>query len=59
MSETVLKESRMHKELHMDVYLTTDEVIAATKETMEDTITYVKEKYGGAAEYLKEVGIVI
>ena len=58
MSETVLKESRMHQELHMDVYLTSDDVIAATKETMEDTIEYVKEKYGSAADYFKEVLLI-
>lgn len=55
MSETVLRESRMHKELHMDVYLTTDEVIAATRDTMVDTIAYIRDKYGTAADYLKEV----
>lgn len=37
------------------VYLTSDAVIAATKETMEDTIAYIDEKYEGAAKYLHEV----
>lgn len=37
------------------VYLTSDAVIAATKDTMEDTIQYIDEKYGGAASYLHEV----
>ena len=55
MSEAVLKESRMHDELHLDVYLTSDDVIAATRDTMEETIAYLKEKYGSAARYLHEV----
>ncbi len=38
------------------MYLTSDAVIAATKDTMEDTILYIDEKYGGAANYLHEVG---
>ena len=37
------------------VYLTSDMVIAATKDTMEDTITYIDDKYGGCANYLHEV----
>lgn len=37
------------------VYLTTDDVIAATRDTMEDTIHYIIDKYGSAAKYLHEV----
>ena len=37
------------------MYLTSDAVIAATKDTMEDTIHYIDDKYGGAASYLHEV----
>ena len=37
------------------VYLTTNDVIAATRDTMEDTITYINEKYGSARRYLKSV----
>ncbi|KAK9868037.1 hypothetical protein WJX84_007497 [Apatococcus fuscideae] len=53
LSETVLKESRMHQELHLDTYLTSDDVIAATRDCMEDTITYVNGKLGGINAYLK------
>ncbi|CAL8466634.1 g6170 [Coccomyxa elongata] len=56
-SEVVLKESRMHKELDLDVYLTQDSVIAATHDTMEDTIKYLLDKYGSVAGYLHEVGL--
>lgn len=38
------------------MYLTSDAVIAATKDTMEDTIKYIDEKYGSAVGYLHEVG---
>lgn len=55
LSETVLKESRMHDELKMDVYLTSDDVIAATRDTMEDTIAYILEKYSSAEGYMLEV----
>lgn len=37
------------------VYLTQDSVIAATHDTMEDTIKYLLDKYGTAANYLHEV----
>lgn len=37
------------------VYLTTDDVIAAQRETMDDTIAYINKKYGNVATYLKEV----
>ncbi len=40
---------------HDTVYLTTDDVIAATRATMEDTIQYINDEYGSAANYLKEV----
>ena len=55
LSETVLKESRMHHELHLDAYLTADDVIAATRDTMEDTIGYIKQKYTDARGYMSEV----
>lgn len=55
MSETVLQDSKLHKELKMDFYLTTDDVLSATKDTMEQTIQYVLDKYGGAADYMREV----
>lgn len=57
LSETVLKESRMHQELHFDAYLTADDVIAATRDTMEDTIAYIKDKYDDARGYMREVSI--
>ena len=56
LSETVLRESRMHDELRLDVYLTSDDVIAATRDTMEQTIAYINEKYDSAAGYMHEVG---
>jgi hypothetical protein len=37
------------------VYLTTDDVIAATRDTMDDTIKYLIDKYGSVARYLHEV----
>ena len=37
------------------VYLTGDLVIAATRDTMDDTITFINEKYGSAWKYLKAV----
>ena len=55
LSETVLKESRLHDELKLDVYLTSDDVIAATRDTMEDTIAYVNNRFGSAAGYMHEV----
>ena len=55
LSETVLKESRMHDELHLDTYLTADDVIAATRDTMEDTIEYIKQRYDDARGYMSEV----
>jgi len=55
LSETVLKESRMHDELHLDVYLTSDDVIAATRDTMEETIAFINTKYGGVRDYLSDV----
>ena len=55
LSETVLKESRMHDELHLDTYLTADDVIAATRDTMEDTIAYIKQRYNDARGYMSEV----
>lgn len=57
LSETVLKESRMHDELHFDVYLTSDDVIAATRDTMEETIQFINSKYGGVRHYLNEIGL--
>ena len=54
-SEAVLKESRLHAELDLDVYLTSDDVIAATRDTMEDTIDYISNHYGSAANYLTQV----
>ena len=42
-------------ELSCAVYLTSDAVIAATKDTMEDTIAYIDENYEGAANYLHDV----
>ena len=54
-SEAVLKESRLHAELDLDVYLTSDDVIAATRDTMEDTIDYINTRYGSAADYLTQV----
>lgn len=57
LSETVLKESRMHDELHLDVYLTSDDVIAATRDTMEETIAFINTKYGGVRDYLSDIGL--
>jgi hypothetical protein len=36
------------------VYLTADDVIAATRDTMEDTIVYINEKHDGIVHYLHE-----
>lgn len=57
LSETVLKESRMHDELHLDTYLTADDVIAATRDTMEDTIAYIKQRYDSVRGYMSEIGL--
>lgn len=60
LSETVLKESRMHDELsQFDMYLTSDDVIAATRDTMEETIAYINSKYGGIREYLGDIGLEV
>lgn len=45
----------MHEQLNLDVYLTSDDVIAATRDTMEETICYIQEKYIDAAGYMHEV----
>ena len=37
------------------VYLTGNQVIAATRDTMEDTIAFINDKYGSARRYLKAV----
>lgn len=37
------------------VYLTGDEVIAATRDTMEETIKYIMDKYGTVDKYLQTV----
>lgn len=37
------------------VYLTGDQVIAATRECMEDTIKFIGEKYGTVDKYLRSV----
>ena len=37
------------------MYLTGDEVIAATKDTMDDTMQYISDKYGSADKYLRSV----
>jgi hypothetical protein len=37
------------------VYLTADDVIAATRDTMEATIDYINEKHGGIVPYLQDV----
>ena len=49
----------MHDELHLDTYLTADDVIAATRDTMDDTISYIKQRYGDARGYMGEVGLAI
>lgn len=41
------------------VYLTSDDVMAATRSTMEDTIQYILDEYGSAAAYLHEVWSVL
>ncbi|KAK9841869.1 hypothetical protein WJX81_008362 [Elliptochloris bilobata] len=57
MSEKVLKQSRMHNELDLDVYLTADDVIAATRDTMEATLDYLDHKYGDIDHYCRECGM--
>ena len=47
--------SRLKNELRLKEFLTTDRVIAANRETLDDTISFVCEKYGGAAAYLMKV----
>ena len=37
------------------MYLTSDAVISATHDTMEDTIQYLNDKYGNVTQYLHEV----
>ena len=39
------------------VYLTADDVIAATRDTMEDTIVYINEKHDGIVHYLHEARV--
>ena len=55
MSETVLHDSRMNDELDLDSSLTSDEVIAAPRETIEETVRYIEEKYTSAYGYMREV----
>jgi hypothetical protein len=57
-SESMLKQSRLDNELgDLQAYLTEDQVIAAGRDTMEDTIAYVKSKYGSVEDYLKACGL--
>lgn len=37
------------------MYLTADDVIAATRDTMEATIDYISDKHGGIVPYLQDV----
>ena len=41
--------------LHVAVYLTADDVIAATRDTMEATLDYLDQKYGSIDKYCQEV----
>ena len=38
-------------------YLITDEVVASTAQTMEDTLRFLDTRYGGIKRYLKVIGI--
>ncbi len=38
-------------------YLVTDEVVASTAQTMEDTLRFLDTRYGGIKQYLKVIGI--
>ena len=41
--------------LYAAVYLTADDVIAATRDTMEATLDYLEQKYGHIDVYCREV----
>ena len=38
-------------------YLVTDEVVASTAQTMEDTLRFLDTRYGGIKRYLQLIGI--
>ena len=38
-------------------YMVTDEVVASTAKTMEDTLRYLDSQYGGIQSYLQIIGI--
>lgn len=40
--------------VHYAVYLTADDVIAATRDTMEATLDYLDQKYGSIDKYCQE-----
>ena len=41
----------------LDDYMVTDEVVASTAKTMEDTLRYLDCQYGGIQSYLQIIGI--
>ena len=41
----------------MQDYLVTDEVVASTAQTMEDTLRFLDTRYGGIKRYLQLIGI--
>ena len=57
MSETVLKQSHQSNELRLKNFLTTDSIMIAKRETLDDTINFVYETYGDAAGYLEKLSV--
>ena len=41
----------------LEDYMVTDEVVASTAQTMEDTARYLDRQYGGIRAYLHQIGI--
>jgi hypothetical protein len=42
---------------HLDDWLVTDDVVASSAQTMEDTLRYLDSRYGGIRKYLRIIGI--
>ncbi|KAL4446808.1 hypothetical protein ABPG77_008052 [Micractinium sp. CCAP 211/92] len=58
LSEVLLRESREKRELlGLAEHLTTDQIIAAASQVMEQTIAHLEERYGSARNYLKALGL--
>ena len=58
LSESLLREGRESRQLlGIEEQFTTDEIMAATAHVMEDTLGFLREKYGDVETYLKSAGM--